>query len=230
MTNVRTRSRGGIARFADVRHSLGQGLRYISGTAPMLAIFMLVVAHCVLTMSFDAMLPGFAEHSLHESSRGFTAMTMGIGVGALVGTFSLAFLAGQRGRVYLITGFVSGLSPLLMAASSTLLAAFGAALLMGASQVMFMALTAVFIQAAVPDAIRGRVMSFYLMSAGGLMAVANLGFGAAADRFGAPVLFVVPGIFFTVIMAATLISAGHLQRLYRTGQLGARVSTATSAA
>ena len=47
---------------------------------------------------------------------------------------------------------------------------------------MFMALSAVVIQEVVPDAVRGRVMSLYAMSAGGIMAFANLGFGTAAGR------------------------------------------------
>ncbi|MBK9612500.1 hypothetical protein [Candidatus Amarobacter glycogenicus] len=40
------------------------------------------MAHCSLTMSFDAMLPGFAETELHRPSGGFTMMTFGVGAGA----------------------------------------------------------------------------------------------------------------------------------------------------
>ena len=49
-----------------------------------------------------------------------------------------------------------------------------------------MALSAVLLQEVVPDDVRGRVMSLYLMSAGGIMAVMNLAFGTLADRTGRP--------------------------------------------
>jgi len=216
---VQTSSRGGVTRMADVLGSLGEGLGFVRRTGPVLALFLLVVAHCSLTMSFDAMLPGFAETELHSPKGGLTMMTLGVGVGALVGTFALSFMTGKRGGLFLATGVLSGLSPVLMAMSMRVGPALASATLMGASQVMFMALSAVFLQAAVPDAVRGRVMSLYLMSAGGIMSVANLGFGTMADRWGAPVLFLVPGLVFVVIVLATAAAGGHLRRLYRAGVL-----------
>jgi MFS family permease len=83
---------------------------------------------------------------------------------------------------------------------------------------MFMALSAILLQEVIPDAMRGRVMSLYLMSAGGIMAVANLGFASLADRWGAPILFWAPGAAFVAIVAASL-AAPHLRRVYRTGKM-----------
>ena len=97
------------------------------------------------------------------------------------------------------------------------------AILVGSSQAMFMALSAMVLQEVIPDAIRGRVMSLYLMSAGGIMAFANLGFGTLADRWGAPVLFLIPGGLFVVIVTASIVTGPHLRRLYRTGQMPAVV-------
>lgn len=216
---VQTSSRGGVTRLDEVLANLREGLRYVVHTRPVLLVFLLVTAHCALTMSFDAMLPGFAEEHVHAERTGFTLMTFGVGAGALVGTGILSLWPGRRGTMLLLTGLVSGLSPALMAASMVLWAATLSALIMGASQAMFMAVTAVLLQQAVPDAVRGRVMSLYLMSAGGIMAVANLGFGTAADRLGAPVLFLVPGLAFTAIVALTLIGGGTLRAIYREGAI-----------
>jgi predicted MFS family arabinose efflux permease len=83
-----------------------------------------------------------------------------------------------------------------------------------------MALSAMFLQEVVPDAVRGRVMSLYLMSAGGVMAIANLGFGTAADRWGAPALFWIPGSVFVVAILATAFTGSNLRRVYRTGRMG----------
>ena len=53
-------------------------------------------------------------------------------------------------------------------------------------------------------------MSLYLMSAGGIMAIANLGFASGADAAGIPVLFLVPGAEFLVVDA--LLTNFHLPR------------------
>ena len=215
---VQTSSRGGIVSLGDVVENLRVGLVYIRATPAVLAIFALVFAHCSLTMSFDAMLPGFAETELHSPSGGFTLMTLGVGVGALIGTFVLAMTTGAgRGPLLLATAFASGLSPLVMALAMSLAPAAAGAVLMGSSQAMFMALSAILLQEVVPDAVRGRVMSLYLMSAGGIMAVMNLGFGTLADRTGAPVLFLIPGLAFVAITGASLLTP-QLRRIYRTGR------------
>ncbi|MBK9612501.1 hypothetical protein [Candidatus Amarobacter glycogenicus] len=71
-------------------------------------------------------------------------------------------------------------------------------------------LTAVLLQEVIPDEVRGRVMSLYLMAAGGIMAFANLGFGSMADALGAPILFLVPGAAFTVIVLASRVVGTRL--------------------
>lgn len=215
---VTVSSRGGVVRIRDVVENLRDGVAYIRGTPEVLAVFVIVFAHCSLTMSFDAMLPGFAETALHSPSGGFTIMTFGVGAGALVGTFILALTTGtRRGPLLLMTAIASGLSPMLMAVSMHLGPAAGSAILMGSSQAMFMALSAVILQEVVPDDIRGRVMSLYLMSAGGIMAIMNLGLGSLADRTGAPVLFFAPGLAFVGITLASVLTP-HLRRIYRTGR------------
>ena len=224
VSRVATSSRGGVASLGDVVARVAEGLAYVRATRPVLAVFLLVVAHCSLTMSFDAMLPGFAETELHEASGAFTLMTLGVGIGALVGVFVLSVATGvARGPLFLVLGLASGLSPVLMGLSMALPVAIGSSLLMGSSQAMFMALSAIFLQEVIPDAVRGRVMSLYLMAAGGIMAMANLAFGALADRWGAAVLFWAPGAAFVAIVAATLLGVPHLRRVYRTGAIPAPV-------
>ena len=217
---VRVSSWGGVTRLSDVANNLREGASYIRATPAVLWMFVLVFAHCALTMSFDSMLPGFAETELHSPSGGFTVMTFGVGMGALVGTFILALTRIQRrGALLLITGLLSGLSPVLMGLSMHLVPATVSATLMGSSQAMFMALTAVLLQEVVPDALRGRVMSLYLMSAGGIMAIMNLAFGALADHTGHPVLFVAPGLAFVALTILSPTVVPHFRRLYRSGTM-----------
>ncbi len=227
VSQVRVSSRGGVTRLADVAENLREGIAYIRATPAVMAIFVLVFAHCALTMSFDAMLPGFAEDELHRPSGGLTMMSFGVGIGALIGTFVLSVMTGvRRGPLLFITSLASGLSPILMPFAMSMVPAAGAAILMGSSQAMFMALSAVLLQEVVPDAIRGRVMSLYLMSAGGIMAIMNLGFGSIADATGSPILFALPGALFVLITVVSLGTGPHLRRMYRTGTMARALDAA----
>ncbi len=219
---VRTSSRGGVERLADVAGNLREGIAYVRSTGPVAAVFILVTAHCALTMSFDAMLPGFSEEHIHGGETGFTVMVLGVGVGALLGTFLLSANPDwPRGPVFLATALVSGLSPVLMAISVNVGMAAVSASIMGLSQAMFMALAAVLLQEVLPDAVRGRVMSLFLMVAGGVMAFANLLFAWAADAVGAPALFLVPGLVFVVIVLGSFRTGPYLRGIYRSGQMPA---------
>ncbi|MGE3074884.1 MAG: MFS transporter [Dehalococcoidia bacterium] len=212
-------SRGGVVSLKDVVENMREGLTYIRQTPPVLAMFVLVFFHCSLTMSFDSMLPGFAETELHTASSGFTIMTFGVGAGALIGTFVLAITTGiRRGPLLFATAIVSGLAPVLMAVSMQLFSAAISATIMGSSQAMFMALSAVLLQEVIPDAVRGRVMSLYLMSAGGIMAIMNLSFGALADSVGAPMLFALPGLTFVAITLLSVAVGRNLRYIYRNGR------------
>lgn len=215
---VRARSHGGVSDIRRAVEGLGQGLRYVRENQGVLAVFALVVAHCTLTMSFDALLPGFAERNLDTPTNGYTVLSVAVGAGAFLGTLGLALSADRgRGVLFLTTGIVSGLAPVLLAISGTLPAGALGAAAMGGSQAMFMALASVFIQESVDDAFRGRVMSLYLMSAGGLMAFANLGSGTLADVYGAPAMLIVPGGAFIAIILGSLLIAPNLRRVYAAG-------------
>ncbi|MGK2966617.1 MAG: MFS transporter [Tepidiformaceae bacterium] len=215
---LQTSSRGGVTDLRAVTENLKGGIGYVRRTGPVAAIFMLVVAHCALTMSFDAMLPGFAEQELHHGDSAFTVMTFGVGIGALLGTFGLTFLTKfPRGPLFFGIALVSGITPLVMAVSTNLPSATVSAILMGSSQSMFMALSAVLLQEVLPDDVRGRVMSLYLMVAGGMMAVANLVFASIADITGAPALFLFPALIYLVFLLASTRVGPYLRVVYRGG-------------
>jgi len=158
-------------------------------------------------------------------------MLVGTGVGAFLATAVLSFTIGRRrGLVLLLTGLVSGLSPVLLSFSTEMPAAVGGATVMGESQAVFMAVSAVLLQEVVPDDVRGRVMSFYLMSAGGGMALANLGFASLADLFGAPALLLVPGLAFVALLGGSGIGASSLRSIIRRGTMGQTTLEQASAA
>ena len=193
------------------------GLRYVVGHPFVRPLVIVVFFHCSLTMSFESMLPVLSDEQLGADG-GFSYLMMAVGGGSLVGVMGLSGLknAALRGRWLLVAGVVSGISPLGLAFSTNLAPALTGAVFMGASQAAFMALTASFLQEIIPDAIRGRAMSVYLLSLGGVMAVFNLINGFLADDVGAPVLLTIAALAFLAILAVSL---GHfpLRRLFTQG-------------
>ena len=202
------------------------GLRYVFGHPFVRPLVIIIFLHCSLTMSFESVLPVLADEQFGAKG-GFSYLVMAVGAGALVGVLGLAGLpnASVRGRWLLVVGIVSGISPLGLVFSTSLAPALAGAAFMGASQSAFMALTASFLQAIIPDEIRGRAMSVYLLSIGGVMALFNLINGSLADIVGAPTLLTISGLTF---VGAIFISIGHLplRRLFTHGEVAAAAAPA----
>lgn len=185
---------------------LADGVRY-AATEPLVGmILLLVLFHCALTMSYDALMPMYADEHLGHGEGMYSVLMLSVGAGSLVGTLILAGRSLQlhRGRLLLATGLVSGVSPAALAIAMHWSPALGAAAAMGASQATFMSLTNAALQTATPDRYRGRVLSLYLMIGGGIMAFGNLAAGYLADRYGALPTLALPAIAFTAVIALSL--------------------------
>jgi MFS family permease len=95
--------------------------------------------------------------------------------------------------------------------------AVSAMVAMGATQGAFMAICGTLVQIAAPDELRGRVSSIFLLFAGGLMAWMNLVNGALADVWDAPLLFLLPGAAFLIVLALAILVREPLRRLFKDG-------------
>jgi len=222
--NIRTVSTGVINRRASFWSNAAAGFSYIYSTPLVFGILMIALAHCVLVMSFESMLPPLALEKLSHDGVTFDAndvyaLMAALGVGAL---FSSIFVGGiindmTRGRVFLLLGFTSSLTPIGMGLSSQTGISVIAAVLMGLGTAGFMTITHTIIQTVVPDEIRGRVSSAYSMHIGGSMAFANLLYGRLADFWSAGNVMAVAGAMFTLIVVGTVIASGFWRDIYFRG-------------
>jgi len=211
---------------ADMR----DGVRYIESDARVVLVLALVTTHCALTMAFDSMMPTLSTQ-LGGASRTYTGILVAIGAGAIVGTFAVSLVRTSRvqGAALAIAGGGSGLAMLVLGFAPTATIGVLGAALAGATQATFMALSSTLVQQIVPDAVRGRVMSIYIMLAAGHMAFLNFGFGWLADSTGVRVLLVVPGIVWTLLFALAIIGLPDLRHLLRSGGFRARPTAVTPA-
>lgn len=198
-----------------------EGGRYIRERSMVSLMLGLVVAHCLLTMSFDSTLPLVADKNLRGSGAIYSSLVAAGGIGAIVGSLWLAGLrrVARRGVLLLGSGILSGASTAAMASSEVWVIAAVSMVAAGLSQAMFMTLATTLVQEAVPDALRGRVVGLFLMSAGGVMSFGNLANGYLAEQFGTMRILGIPALAFIAVMLLTSLARPALRLVYRRGRL-----------
>ncbi len=197
---------------------VAEGMRYAWQDRRVRLVLSLLGAHCGLTMAFDSLMPRLAT-DLGGGSTTFTAILVGVGVGALVGTLALSQLRQEalRGSVFAATGLGSGLAMIVLGLAQTPAVAVIGAAFAGGTQATYMAISATLVQTIIPDHLRGRVMSLYLMLAAGHMAFMNLGFGFFADGVGVRALLVGPGLIWVAVFLLATLTLADLRHLLRRG-------------
>ena len=182
-----------------------EGLKYVHNTKPIFIITGITTLHCMLTMSFESVLPFFSVNKLGSEGLVVSFLMMCVGVGALIASI---FLAGTRdekikGRIFYIFAIISGIAPIFLGLSSNLIISLIAALFMGLGQAGFMIISHTIIQTLSPNHIRGRIAGVYAMYLGGSMALFNFLNGLYADFFDPGYSIAIQGITFVSIVIIT---------------------------
>lgn len=186
------------------------GLQYVRDGGALLALTVLAFATTSLALPLRAFLPVFADDAAHLSQM----MTM-LGGGAVVGALIVAWLGSfeHMGRTLLLVQIVFGgivamfaLVPM-SAASYTLLFLSGTALL------MIFSLTNSLVQLAVPDELRGRVISIYLVAFRGGMPLGSLVSGYFIGQFSAPTVIATNGVLLSLVAAGFLVASRPVREL-----------------
>ena len=204
---IRTESTGVI----DTEKSFGanflQGFDYLYHNTWMLVVLVIAMLHCALTMTYESLTPSIGEEVLILGSSSYTSLMLFAGIGALLGSTAVVTLKTRiGGYLFFFSAFLSGFAPILFAFSDSIYFIWISLMLIGASQAAFMTLTHVIIQVIVPDEIRGRVTSIYIMHVGGMMALFNWINGYLADITNPRTVLMFMGIVFILAIMISLIS------------------------
>lgn len=163
-----------------------EGFRYVRDT-PLVSVLIRVVAvYSVFGLPFIAMMPVIARDVLHTDAAGYGFLLTSVGVGALAGALSLAWLGQRvsRGRIYMWSAYVFG--ALLVVFSFVALRWLAALilLLVGYAMLLNGSLANGMLQSIVPDELRGRVVSAYVFVSVGLAPIGSFTAGAVAGGAG----------------------------------------------
>jgi MFS family permease len=156
---------------------LVEGLSFVRHNFVFAALICLALFNAVFGLSYVTLLPIFADVYFEAGSTGFGLLNAAHGTGALVGTLLVAYLAARfrrRGLIILVGAASMGLGLAIFSRSPGLGLALPMLALVGFSNTFYLTQVSTHLQQAVPDHLRGRVMSLYalcwnLLPLGGLL-------------------------------------------------------------
>jgi MFS family permease len=198
----------------DVGANLAEGLRYVRHTPVVLLAVCLVGLVSTLGMNFNVLMPAMASDVLLVGATGFGFLMAAMGFGSLVAALAVAMLRTPRLSVMLVGGVALGVLELLFAGIRAFPLSLVAVFLAGAGAIAMTATANSAIQLAVPDKLRGRVMSVYMTVFAGSTPVGGLLAGWLASSFGSPVALAFGGgttALVTVAAAIWVVRSGNFE-------------------
>jgi MFS family permease len=156
---------------------LVEGLSFVRHNFVFAGLICLALFNAVFGLSYVTLLPIFADVYFQAGSTGFGLLNAAHGTGALVGTLIVASIAARfrhRGLIILIGAAGMGLGLAIFSQAPGLGLALPVLAIVGFSNTFYLTQVSTHLQQAVPDHLRGRVMSLYalcwnLLPLGGLL-------------------------------------------------------------
>ncbi len=208
--------------------SLVEGIAYARAIPLLGSIILLVGFHCSLTMTYQGMLPQYADQVLMGNEQTYGHLMTAVGLGAIIGTLLLAAASDRRmyGTYFVVTAVLSGVALMCLGLVHAGVLAYLCALAVGGSQAAFMAISMTFLQENSDDAHLGRVTGVYSFLASGTMALLTYLLGWLAGTVSPAVLMVAFGCIFVVVLVVAARSSATIRLVYRGAHVPQLVQTA----
>ncbi len=176
-SRLRVDARSAAAPVGHMGTQLVEGLSFVRHNFVFAALICLALFNAVFGLSYVTLLPIYADVYFQAGSTGFGLLNAAHGTGALVGTLIVAYLAARfrrRGLIILTGAAGMGLGLAIFSQSPGLGLALPMLAMVGFSNTFYLTQVSTHLQQAVPDRLRGRVMSLYalcwnLLPLGGLL-------------------------------------------------------------
>ena len=191
-----------VVRPASARavvHNLKEGLQYVRQTQIVLLAVVVVGIAATVGMNFGVLIPAFASGELASGAAGFGFLMAASGVGSLLAAMRLV-VGGRPRPVRLATGaLILGAASVGLALTRDFPVALVLMVLIGFGSILMAATGNTTIQLAVPDHLRGRVMSVYTTAFSASVPIGGLAMGALASATSVPVAIAVGGALSLIV-------------------------------
>ena len=200
------------AATASIRANLSEGMKYVWSYGTLRTQLFLAFVPPVLAFPYMALMPVFATDVYHMEATAFGIMGSAVGVGAVIGTLSLATLSNveRRGMLMMSAILLLGIALVGFALTTTFVIGLFFLALTGMAQMIFMTTNQTIVQSTVPDELRGRVMGIYMLSLG-MMPLGGLVGGLLAEATSAPTAILTLGSLVCVIAVGFMLRAKSLR-------------------
>ncbi|MGA2191757.1 MAG: MFS transporter [Nitrospirota bacterium] len=187
LTMMRFDEEKAVREHRPMLRELKEGLGYVR-RAPAVSSFIFMVAITSLfAIPYIALMPVFARDILHIGAKGLGLLMGSAGLGAMMGALTIASRGvKRRGLTAFVSAFAAAFAILAFSFSRTPLLSYALLVVVGWGMISQLAIINSMLQNDVPDELRGRVMSLYVLVFLGLIPVGNLIVGTAAHYIGTP--------------------------------------------
>ncbi|HYU19078.1 MAG TPA: MFS transporter [Chloroflexota bacterium] len=184
----------------SVRANLKEGGLFIWRHPTLRTQMSLALVPVVVALPYTSLMPIFASDVLDVGPTGFGLLMSAPGVGAVIGTLTIASLESIERKGLLMLGAVFGLGASLVAfsLSRSFLLSLALLIVVGAVQMVYMTTNQTLIQLTTPDHLRGRIMGVYMLNQG-LLPLGSLLAGTLAGLFGAPLAVSLMGVLVALL-------------------------------
>ncbi len=205
-------------RSYHVVEDIKEAMRYIKATPVVMVTILLVAVVSIFATNFTVLVPVFARQELHRDAAAFGFLLSSFGIGALIGAVSLAALSRHGPKPAILLGGGMGLSLMLILIGLQKTYGITALLLAlsGWCMVTFFGMANTTVQLNTEDRLRGRVMSVYTFTFGGLTPFGSLFAGTAAHWIKAPLTFALGGLISGIVFLIVILKRQKIAA-WRTG-------------
>jgi MFS family permease len=194
------------ARRSSAIANLKEGFAYVWSTPAVLALMTLAYVPRIFAVPYQTLMPVFQKDVLKVGPEGLGILMAAPGVGAVISVLLLASLGNslRRQGLFLVGSIIIlGFFLILFSQITYFPLALISLVLVGIFQMLFLASTNTILQMIVPDELRGRVMSLYMLDRG-FMPIGALFAGVTAHFIGAPLTVAIMGA--AVVVLAVLVA------------------------
>ncbi|MEM6704272.1 MAG: MFS transporter [Acidobacteriota bacterium] len=202
------------ARELSITSNMVEGFQYVRGNRLVLILLFFGLLPPFLMMPFQSLLVVFAEDIWQVGAQGLGLLSAAAGVGGVLGAVLVALrrTSPERLRLMMVSIFGFGGCLFFFAKSPWFLPALVAVFVANVFAALYGTLNNTSIQELIPDAVRGRVSSFLMMSFS-LPLFGTLPISAVAELYGAPNAVALASIMAVVICLAFYAASPSLRQM-----------------
>ncbi len=188
--------------WSEVVENLAEGARYVRSTPRVLLAVVIVGLAATFGMNFQVLVPPLADNVLKVGASGYGFLMAASGVGSTVAALWVAFKKKPGPRPIALGAVALGLGSVVLALSTSFPLSLVAMSIAGVGAIAMAVSANATIQLAVPDQLRGRVMSVYTTVFAGSVPAGGLLMGAIASAFSVPLALFIGAVVTTLIGVA----------------------------